>query len=242
MKNNNAVTNGIKKIPVIIVAAGSSRRMGGTPKQFIELAGVPVIARTLLAFQNSEVISEILVVTKAEFKEEIRTIADEYNIGKLSCITEGGNSREESVKNGVENLSADETCVLIHDAARPFVTDGVIRAVSNALENADAVICGVPLKDTVKILNTDNTVLSTPDRNSMFCVQTPQGVKIDKFRHALSLINDLGAFTDDASVMEKAGYTVFTVEGDYNNIKITTPDDLELAEYYIKKSGDVLCE
>lgn len=222
-------------VPVIIVAAGSSTRMNGINKQTAMLCGVPLIIRTLMKFERCREISNIILVTKPDDVFTMQQLANEYQIHKLSDIVCGGDSRQQSVKNGLERLGANAETVLIHDGARPFVTDKIIRDVISALENHNAVTCAVKLKDTVKQVDENGNVLSTPDRSSLVAVQTPQGVHISDYRAAIEKAGDLGAFTDDMSVMESAGYIPFTVSGSYDNIKVTTPEDIALAEYLILK-------
>lgn len=226
-----------KPMPVIIVAAGSSVRMQGISKQFISINGIPAIVHTMLAFQRSAKISNIILVTKDEFILQMQKLAHEYEITKLSDIVVGGNTRQESVKNGLNRVK-NEDFVLIHDGARPMVTDEIISRVCAELNCNDAVVCVVKVKDTVKRVDRDNYVLETLKRDELISVQTPQGVNLAKYKMALETVT-CADFTDDASIMEAAGYKVKTVEGDYTNIKITTPEDIVLAEYYLKKRGAV---
>lgn len=227
-------SDALERYPVIIVAAGNSSRMQGMNKQFFEVGGVPVIARTMSAFQNSTLISKIILVTKEEFIADMQKIALKYNISKLTDIVVGGNDRFSSVLNGFECLNDDDLKVLIHDGARPFVNSVIIGNVCAALQNFDASVCAVPLKDTVKTVNDDGTVNNTPDRTKLFSVQTPQGVDVKLYKRAASNITDTSVITDDASVMELAGHIVKIVKGDYKNIKITTPEDIVLAEAFLK--------
>ncbi len=228
-----------KALPVIIVAAGSSTRMMGAAKQFIEICGTPVIARTMLAFERSKRISSIILVTKDEYIADMQRIAEKYSISKLKDIVSGGNSRQESVKNGLNRLDADESKVLIHDGARPLVSQKIIDNVCEGLMCHDAVVCGVKVKDTIKIVGDTGDIVSTLPRETLVSVQTPQGVDVVKYRELLSK-SDLSNFTDDASIMENGGYSVFVVDGDYNNIKITTPEDILLADFIIESSEDML--
>ena len=218
-------------IPVIIVAAGKSSRMKGINKQFVSLLGIPVIARTLMAFENSSVISKIIVVTAEENIADMQLVCDKYMISKLSDIVAGGNCRHESVMNGMARLNVADKKVLIHDGARPFVTDACITRVINAARESSAVTCAVKLKDTVKVVRADGMVTATPDRNSLAAVQTPQGFKFSLYKSAVAAnAGQLHSFTDDCSVVEAFGYPVYIVEGDYRNIKITTAEDLKIAQ------------
>lgn len=222
-------------VPVIVVAAGSSTRMNGINKQTALLCGVPLIIRTLMRFEKCSKISNIILVVKPDELFSMQQLADGYSIKKLSDIVCGGESRQQSVKNGLERLPENAETVLIHDGARPFVTDEIICSVISALSTHNAVTCAVKLKDTVKRVDENGNVLSTPDRNTLVAVQTPQGVNVSDYRAALESSVDLGRFTDDMSVMEAAGHKPFIVPGSYENIKVTTPEDIALAEYLILK-------
>ena len=222
-------------VPVIVVAAGSSTRMNGINKQTALLCGIPLIIRTLMRFEKCSKISNIILVVKPDELFSMQQLADGYSIKKLSDIVCGGESRQQSVKNGLERLPENAETVLIHDGARPFVTDEIICSVISALSTHNAVTCAVKLKDTVKRVDENGNVLSTPDRNTLVAVQTPQGVNVSDYRAALESSVDLGRFTDDMSVMEAAGHKPFTVPGSYENIKVTTPEDIALAEYLILK-------
>lgn len=220
-------------IPVIIAAAGASSRMEGINKQTALLSGVPVLARTLMTFERSDVISSIILIVRPEDVFSMQMLAEKYGIDKLTDIVCGGVTRQESVLNGFSRLDKNTEAVLIHDGARPFADNTVIRAVADALKEHSAVTCAVPVKDTIKVLDRDGKVLSTPDRSTLAAVQTPQGVRVADYRAAIEKIGDVSKFTDDMSVMEAAGFPVYTVKGSYRNIKITTPEDLRLAEYLL---------
>ncbi len=220
------------RIPVIIVAAGNSSRMGKN-KLYIEISGIPVIARTLLNFERSNSISRIILVTKPEEIVNLQLICEKYGISKLSDIAEGGNTRQESVLKGFERLGGDEDRVLIHDGARPLTPDKVISDVADKLNTVSAVTCAVKVKDTVKEITAEGKVIKTLNRDSLVAVQTPQGVRVKDYLDAVSSVGDVSVFTDDTSLMESAGYDVYITEGDYTNIKVTTPEDISAAESYI---------
>lgn len=222
-----------EKIPVIITAAGNSSRMKGINKIFSPLCGIPVIARTMLAFENCDCISEITVVCKEEDKPEIGRLAEFYSVSKLTSLVTGGSNRQQSVKNGAESLKQKPTKVLIHDGARPLVTDEVIRNVTAAARLYDSVACAVRPKDTVKVAEC-GVSSKTLDRDKLFLIQTPQSVNLEKYLEILSSFDDLSRFTDDTSIMEYGGIPTFMAEGDYSNIKITTKEDLIIAEAYIE--------
>ena len=219
-------------LPVIVAAAGVSSRMQGINKLFAPLCGVPILAKTLMALEASPDISRILVVTQEKDIPAVQNLADTYMITKLTDLLGGGATRQESVAKALVRLAPDEQDVLIHDGARPLIDPATIHRVTTALQEHVAVACGIPMTDTVKEIDRDGKVLSTPDRSRLLAVQTPQGVRVPAYREALEKAGDLSAFTDDLSIMEAAGHDVYTVAGSRRNIKITTPDDLALAEYY----------
>lgn len=228
-------------IPVIIVAAGKSSRMKGINKQFVSLLGISVIARTLMAFENSSVISKIIVVTAEENIADMQLVCDKYMISKLSDIVAGGNCRHESVMNGMARLNVADKKVLIHDGARPFAENSIIASVAAALVDFDAALCVHKINDTVKKVDENGIVISTVDRNMLYGAQTPQGVDVAKYKSACEKLKNAHELTDDAAIMEAAGYTVKAIIGNNKNIKITTPDDIIVAEGLIK-GEDRLCE
>lgn len=227
-----------KALPVIIVAAGSSTRMNGIAKPFAVLKDIPVIARTLLKFQNSPYVSNIVLVTKEEYIPQMQNLCDEYMISKISDIVEGGSNRQESVLNGLKTIK-NSNKVLIHDGARPLISEQLIERIALKLLSCDGVICAVKSKDTVKNVGADGIVKLTYNRDELYCVQTPQGADVKKYLNLLEN-SDLSTFTDDASILESGNIPVFVVDGEYSNIKITTPDDLALAEFYLDKMGEDL--
>lgn len=219
-------------VPVIIVAAGSSSRMGGINKMFALISGIPVIARTMLSFENSPYVSELVVVTKKESIADVLRLKDEYMISKLTVVTVGGEDRLSSVLNGLSVLNDTTKGVMIHDGARPLVSQMLIEKMAKASLTFDCAVCGVPIKDTVK---EKSDFVKTLDRSKMFSVQTPQSVNFLKYKELLTSITDKSSFTDDASVMESAGFNTEIIEGEENNIKITTPFDIKLAEILLKE-------
>lgn len=221
-------------IPAIIVAAGSSSRMQGIDKQLLMLSGIPVIVRTLKKFQNSPVISRIIVVTREDLIPEFQLLCKNYMISKLTDIVSGGANRNASVMRGIEKLAEEEKYVLIHDGARPFVSANMIEDCANALGEYDGALCALEVNDTVKLANDDKTVVATLDRSRLYMAQTPQGVRVDEYIKAVNNTSDPSIFTDDASVLEEAGLKVKLVSGSVTNIKITRPTDIELAEAILK--------
>lgn len=215
---------------VVIVAAGTGSRMNmGINKQFIKLEGKEIIAYTIEKFYNNSNIEDIVVVVKEDesdfFKKEI---LDKYNFKNIK-IAYGGKERQDSVYNGLKLLDKKCHFVLIHDGARPFVSDKIIDNCIKEAKNHKAVVVGVPVKDTIKVIDKDKYIVDTPNRSVLWAVQTPQtfdyNILIDSYKDAFK--NGFYG-TDDAMLVERIGYKVKMVEGSYNNIKITTQEDLNI--------------
>ena len=221
---------------VVIVAAGTGSRMNmGINKQFIKLEGKEIIAYTIEKFYNNSNIEDIVVVVKEDefefFKEEI---LDKYNFKNIK-IAYGGKERQDSVYNGLKLL--DEKCdvVLIHDGARPFVSDKIIdKSIEEAKEHK-AIVVGVPVKDTIKVIDNDKNIVDTPNRSVLWAVQTPQTFDYNILIHAYKDAFKNGFYgTDDAMLVERIGYKVKMLEGSYNNIKITTQEDLNVGSQILR--------
>jgi len=221
-------------LPVIVVAAGNAQRMGGINKVFAPIYNIPVIVHTLRAFERSKFISRIIVVSKQEDMLDMQKNIEKFSIKKVTDIICGGASRQESVKNGLLRLGKNDVSVLIHDGARPVVSENIIENVVLALKDHKSVACAVAAKDTIKRVDNEGIVKETLNRSELVCVQTPQGVRIEDYINALQYIN-LTDFTDDTSIMESIGIKSKIVPGDYHNIKITTPEDLVIAQYFLKE-------
>lgn len=235
------VHNHEKTVGVVIVAAGSASRMGGANKITASLKGKPVISHTLSAFEQNPLVGDIVLVTREDMILPLQKIADQGGFLKVTDIIKGGNCREESVRLGFERLIKNENIktVLIHDGARPLVSKEVIDRVITAVEEFSAVVPAVPVKDTIKKTGALGRVECTVDRENLVNIQTPQGFKVECFKEALLKAGkNLEQFTDDASIVEAAGKWVYTVMGDYKNIKITTPEDMVLAEAYLKSLAE----
>ncbi len=228
-----------KLTSAIIAAAGSGTRMkSDISKQFISVGGIPVIVRTLSAFDAADEIDEVIVVTKPEDIPTILDMTKKYNIKKVVSVICGGETRQASVRLGLEEIKGE--LVLIHDGARPFVTPEQINFVAKALYDTDAAALGIPVKDTLKEATDDGFIAGTHDRTSLYSIQTPQGFKTDILRlaHNRAEANHLSV-TDDCALCENMGVKIKIIEGSSSNIKITTPDDLILAEGIIKgRQGD----
>lgn len=221
---------------VVIVAAGTGSRMNmGINKQFIKLEGKEIIAYTIEKFYNNSNIEDIVVVVKEDESEFFkREILDKYNFKNVK-IAYGGKERQDSVYNGLKLL--DEKCdvVLIHDGARPFVSDKIIdKSIEEAKEHK-AIVVGVPVKDTIKVIDNDKNIVDTPNRSVLWAVQTPQtfdyNILIDAYKDAFK--NKFYG-TDDAMLVERIGYKVKMLEGSYNNIKITTQEDLNIGSQILR--------
>ena len=228
----------VTAFPVIVVAAGSSTRMKGVNKQLLSIGGIPVNVRTLQCFEKSPYASKIILVVREEDILSMQHLVSEYEINKVTDIVAGGKDRHDSVLNGISRLAKDEDKVMIHDGARPLVTDFIIGNVALELETNDAVICGIKIVDTVKRTDENGVVTETVDRNGLYAVQTPQGICVSRYFEACEKLDDASLFTDDAGIFEAASIPVKMVMGSPRNIKITTPEDVPLAEIYLK--GELL--
>lgn len=224
-------------VSAIIVAAGGSVRMGiADSKQFIPLLGHPAIEYTLRAFEKCYLIKEIVVVCREQDKERIRLIADENGFSKVSSLVEGGASRAESVRNGIKAASERAKYFAIHDGARPLITVEEIERVVEAAFEMGAATLGVPVKDTIKIVDGYNKIESTPLRSQLRAVHTPQVFERELYQFALENAGDnMINFTDDCSLIEHMGGEVEVVKGSEENIKLTTPIDVVIAESILRE-------
>ena len=241
----NSMTN--EKIYAIIVAAGTGKRMNSTvKKQYMEIASQPVLGLTLKAFEESKT-DEIVVVTGADEIAYVREqIVEGYMFKKVFAICSGGKERCDSVYEGLKQLirkhpdMAGSSYVLIHDGVRPLVTPELIDRCIDEVKKCGACVPAVPEKDTVKMINTEGEIDWTLDRKKVYRIQTPQCFEMGLIKEAFEKyytetgLKDSAAVTDDAMLVEKyTGHRVRIVEGDYRNIKITTPDDIRIAEFYL---------
>ena len=223
----------------IVLAAGQGRRMGTeTQKQYLEILGKPVLWYSLEAFQKSEIIDDIIIVVgKGQEEYCKKEIVEKYQIQKVKKIVSGGAERYHSVWNGLKELQ-ESGYVFIHDGARPFVDEEMIkRAYENVLQYKACVV-GMPVKDTIKIADSSRFAQETPDRNRVWSVQTPQVFETAIIKNAYEILlkQEDNSVTDDAMVVEKTlGKKVKLVQGSYENIKITTPEDLDIARVFAKK-------
>ena len=211
----------------VIVAAGSSRRMGGENKLLLEIDGVPVLARTLSAFQKCAAIRDIVLVCREQDIMPYTELAKAFSIDKLCTVTRGGETRTESVLAGITAAPENAVLVAVHDGARPLVSEAVItEAVTTAAEYGAAAPV-VPVKDSIK----DGNIAADVARDTLAAVQTPQVFRKDLLRRALTSAAERGySFTDDCAAVESLGTIVKATHGSYQNIKITTPEDILVAE------------
>ena len=219
----------------LVAAAGSSNRMGGVNKLMEPLDGIPVLARTLMALEQASRVDEIIIATREEDLVEISQLCKVYGISKCSKVVRGGESRAHSVMLAALETSSDVEFLAVQDGARPLVTPELIDRVIEKAEKCNAAAPAIPVKDTVKIVSENGEVKETPDRSVMRAVQTPQVFQADLLKAALqSALEAEIPITDDCSAVERLGKVVFLVDGDEENLKITTPVDLILAEAILR--------
>ena len=229
-------------VSAVIVAAGQSTRMGmdsGKSKQFLPLCGLAAIARTLSAFESSCNTREVILVTNKFDTGRMFSVITEFGFTKVARVVVGGETRQKSAALGLNAVSKDAEYIAVHDGARPLVTaDCIDRVIESAYKNG-AASAAVRVKDTLKVADENGVVLSTPDRQRLFAVQTPQVFSIKLYREALEAAIQFGTdYTDDCQLIEAVGGRVQLVEGEYTNIKITTADDVSQAEVILRARGD----
>lgn len=231
----------MNKITAIVLAAGSGSRMKSkTKKQFMEIKGKPVIWYSLFEFEKSRVDEIILVTGKEDIDYCKKEIVEKYNLKKIKNVVAGGSERYESVYNGLKEVTGN--IVLIHDGARPLINNEIIEGSIEGTIKSDACVVGVPVKDTIKRANKEGYIIDTPNRSELWITQTPQSFKTDlvkmaykKMKEELEKGNTTLNITDDAMVVEEfTTNQVRFVQGDYKNIKVTTPEDIDIAELFIE--------
>jgi 2-C-methyl-D-erythritol 4-phosphate cytidylyltransferase len=222
---------------VVILSAGKGNRMKAKiNKQFLMLQNKPVIAYALAAFEQCSEIDEIIVVVASDELEYFKTnILHKFDFHKVKEVVAGGSERQQSAYNGLKSVSQDSEIILIHDGARPFVSQQTIINCINEAKICGAASAGMPSKDTIKIVDQNGIVTSTPPRDKVWQTQTPQAFKRALIieAHEIARHKQITA-TDDAMLIEMLGYPVKMVTATYENIKITTPEDLSLGEQLIK--------
>lgn len=228
------------KTSAIIVGAGSSTRMGKPiSKQLIKLNVKETILHTLCAFEKSQSIDEIIVVCREQDIEIIKSLAKVNNITKAKAFTKGGDTRQQSVKNGVNLVSNNTDFIAIHDGARPLVKPSDIDlAVNNAVKYGSSAL-GVYVKDTIKVIDEKGFIASTPNRSSLIAIHTPQVFKLDLYQKAMEQAETENKdYTDDCQLLESIGEKVYVTLGSPENIKLTTPEDIIIAESFLQKRGE----
>jgi 2-C-methyl-D-erythritol 4-phosphate cytidylyltransferase len=243
MEAKKSINQSRKPVTAIVLAAGQGKRMNSTvQKQYLQIQGKPVLYYTLKAFEASDEIDAILLVTgEKEIAYCQKEIVDKWQLKKVRKILPGGAERYLSVFCGLQALEHSDGYVLIHDGARPFVSSSVIARCVEAVKQYNACVAAMPVKDTIKIADEQKYAVQTPERNTLWMIQTPQAFSIELIKKAYGLmykdiqIGKTVHITDDAMVLEQYLHkNVKLVEGDYKNIKITTPEDLVIAEAFAK--------
>ncbi|WML41920.1 2-C-methyl-D-erythritol 4-phosphate cytidylyltransferase [Neobacillus sp. OS1-2] len=226
---------------VILPAAGQGKRMGaGRNKLLLELNGVPVLIHTLRVFDEDEECSGIILAIHPQDEREFKALLKKYHIKKVMKLVPGGKERQYSIFNALKTVSTNGI-ILVHDAARPFIRKEQIHRLTETTEETGAAIIGVPAKDTMKKVQ-EGLIVETVERSSLWAVQTPQAFRISLLQEAYEKADkDHFLGTDDASLVERLNVPVAMVEGDYDNIKLTTPEDLYFAEAILKKREMGFC-
>ena len=227
--------NPLTKVGAIIAAAGSGRRMGGVDKAFAYLNGRPIISWTVEVFQRCDVIHQIVIVLREQNLEWGCRLVEEQGWDKVTEVCAGGCRRQDSVAVGLSKL-IDCDWVVIHDGARPLVSADLVRRGLAEAQDSGAAVAAVPVKDTIKLSGADGMVQETLWRQSLWAVQTPQVFRFDIIAEAYRQAKD--EVTDDAALVEQLGYKVKLYMGSYDNIKVTTPEDLALAEVLWHRMGE----
>lgn len=233
---NDTMTNDLKNY-AIVVAGGSGTRMGAAvPKQFLSLNGLPLLMHTLLAFYNSTSKPQLILALHANFHDYWKQLCNTHNFNIPHTLVKGGETRFHSVKTAFEAIANTNSIVAVHDAVRPLTLSTLIDAAyQQASEKGNAVVA-VKSRDSVRQINGSNSLALK--REEIYLVQTPQTFQYGQLKSAyLQSYND--AFTDDASVVESAGFDIYLIEGDHQNIKITFPEDIGIAELILKNRGVV---
>ena len=221
----------------VIVAAGKGKRMGtDISKQFLPLCGKEILTHTVEVFEKADRIRDIVLVTGTDSLQDVQDMVREYGWQKVISVVAGGKERQDSVWNGLQAISEDTEIVLIHDGVRPFVTEGILDLSIETAVEMGGCAAGVPAKDTIKVCNSENIAVDTPDRSTLWQIQTPQTFRKELIVKAYEQAKAEGFVgTDDASLAENSGYSVKVIMGSYRNIKITTKEDLLIGEAFLKE-------
>jgi 2-C-methyl-D-erythritol 4-phosphate cytidylyltransferase len=231
---------GGKKVCALIPAAGGGTRMGGgQSKLLVPLGGVPVLVRTLLAFERAESVDDVVLAVRPADRDAIAGMVGRAGITKVRAIVTGGEERQDSVRLALPSaVTLGAGVVMVHDGARPFVDGRLIDGVAGAALASGAAFAAVRPKDTVKITGEHGEGLTTPERATCWLAQTPQAFRTGLFVEAVEkAAADRFRGTDDVALVERLGLSVVIIEGSYRNIKITTPEDMEIAEILLKTAN-----
>ncbi len=226
------------KVVALVVAAGRGSRMGAKEsKPYLVLAGKPILAHTLSEIEHCSLIHEtVLIVAEKEVEHSRVSIVEPFKLKKVRKIVVGGLKRQDSVWEGLKALENDYELVMVHDGVRPFVSKEILEKSIHETANCGATIAAVPVKDTVKMVSEQKMVLETLDRSKVWAVQTPQTFRHDILKMAFEkAFKDRFYGTDDASLVERMGVKVKVIQGSYENVKITTPEDLALGEEILRR-------
>lgn len=222
-------------ISAIIVCGGSSSRMNGVNKLLLPLGNTNVAGRSMLVFEQCPEVGDIVVVCRERDRKELENTAEKLGIAKLRGFAEGGGTRQESVFSGLKKISPETSLIAVHDGARPLVKPEQIVRTARDAEVFGAAVLGVPVKDTIKVVN-DGLITDTPYRPSLYITQTPQIFKRRIYFEAVDFALEHGLdFTDDCQLAEAIGVKVCMTEGGYENIKITTPEDIKIANLLLEE-------
>ncbi|MBQ1263737.1 MAG: 2-C-methyl-D-erythritol 4-phosphate cytidylyltransferase [Oscillospiraceae bacterium] len=227
---------------IIIAAAGSASRMNGIDKVMHRIGGREVFMYSVRAFDNAKCTDKIVVVTSEDKIDTIKARLEKENLSVPFEVVLGSDTRQKSVINGLNACLESSNCIMIHDAARPMITPELIDELYKRIiiEDNMAAALGVKVKDTIKCVDENEIIASTPERSALRIAQTPQGFEANLYRLAINEAVKSGKdYTDDCQLVEAMGNRVYIVDSDYKNIKITTPEDLILAEIYLKEREDV---
>ncbi|MBZ4683360.1 MAG: 2-C-methyl-D-erythritol 4-phosphate cytidylyltransferase [Fusobacteriaceae bacterium] len=215
----------------IVAAAGVGKRMQlDYPKQFLEYNGKPIFIKTLETISKNRLVTDIIIVTNKDYIEKVKEYVKDFNIEKVKDIIQGGKERQDSVYNALEIINDEDAIVAVQDGVRPFIKEEYIEKAYKELEkNMDisGVVIGVMVKDTIKVVDENGIIIQTPNRSSLVAAQTPQVFRLQTLKKAYKKAKEEGYLgTDDSSLVEIIGEKVKILEGDYDNIKITTKEDL----------------
>ncbi|TVY06649.1 2-C-methyl-D-erythritol 4-phosphate cytidylyltransferase [Paenibacillus cremeus] len=226
------------KLGIVIVAAGKGSRMKTQEsKQYLMIDEKPILVHTLALFDRMEVVDTIVLVTGSADVDRCQQYVEQYGLRKVQHVVTGGSERQDSVYQGLATLQGKVDWVMVHDGVRPFAAEAHILACLDKAKETDAAVLAVPVKDTIKVVDSDGLIQATPDRRSLWAIQTPQAFRLSMLLQAYESARQDGFLgTDDAMLVERLGIKVAVVEADYYNIKITTPEDLPWAEWIIRNA------